>query len=262
MAGKRWAYIPAYWKFNLAMALEYKASFLSQVLAMALNDGLWVIFWSLFFHKFPSVAGWGLADVMTVWALVATSFGLANVLGGNLQRIPAMVAAGQLDFYLSLPKPVLPHLLVSRMSTFAWGDVIFGVIVFAAVVARSWLHVVAFVLAVLLSAIVMTGFAVMASSLVFFFGQAEQASRMAGEAMLTFSLYPQGIYGKWVRAVLYSVIPAALISAVPATFVRELSWLHLGYLALAAAVFGTLGWTAFYAGLRRYESGNLMQMRS
>lgn len=259
---RAWRYIPAYWQFNLAMALEYRASFISQVAAMFLNDALWVVFWSLYFTRFPTVAGWGLSDVLTVWSVVAMAFGLTMVLGGHAWRLPALVAQGQLDFFLALPKPVLPHLLVSRMSVFAIGDLLFGTLVYTTMVARSWQYVAAFLLVAVLAAVIFTSIGVIVGSAAFFFGQAEQLSGQMLNGVLSFATYPIGIFDRYVRALLYSVLPAAFISAVPAAFLRSLDWRFLGYMAAAAAaVAAAAGWL-FHAGLRRYESGNLMIMRS
>ncbi len=44
--------------------------------------------------------------------------------------------------------------------------------------------------------------------------------------------------------------------------VREFDWLGLLGLAGAAAIFMGLGVWTFHLGLRRYESGNLLSMRS
>lgn len=57
-------------------------------------------------------------------------------------------------------------------------------------------------------------------------------------------------------------LPAALISTLPVDLVREFDWLGLLGLAGAAAIFMGLGVWTFHLGLRRYESGNLLSMRS
>lgn len=44
MVGKFFAFVGAYMKANLAMALEYRASLFSQILGMFINDILWVAF--------------------------------------------------------------------------------------------------------------------------------------------------------------------------------------------------------------------------
>jgi ABC-type sugar transport system ATPase subunit len=49
-----WAYVRA----NLKVALEYRFAFWGNVLAMFLNDLMWVAFWAVFFTRFPAVRGY------------------------------------------------------------------------------------------------------------------------------------------------------------------------------------------------------------
>ena len=61
------------------------------------------------------------------------------------------------------------------------------------------------------------------------------------------------------RFLLFTILPAAFIGAVPAEFVRSFSWTVLGQLLLVTTVFLTLAIVVFYRGLRRYESGSAIQ---
>ncbi|MDB4866499.1 MAG: family transporter, partial [Cohnella sp.] len=110
------------WKVNVASALEYRLSFFLLAGMMFINNFMWLFFWTLFFHRFPVIHGWRLEDVMMLWAVGAGGFGWANVLFGNFHRIASVVSSGQLDVYLSQPKPVLLNVLASRMSVTAAGD--------------------------------------------------------------------------------------------------------------------------------------------
>ena len=54
MAGKSlFRFIWEYFKVNLQSAMEYRVSFIMQVVFMFLNDVIWIIFWMIFFNKFP-----------------------------------------------------------------------------------------------------------------------------------------------------------------------------------------------------------------
>ena len=98
-----WArFLAAYARANLQGALEYRASFISQVVAMTLNDAMWLVFWLAYFDKFRVVEGWGRAEIVTLWAVVAASFGLATTFCGNLFRLAGMIVRGELDIYLAL----------------------------------------------------------------------------------------------------------------------------------------------------------------
>src|SRR5690554_5366721 len=125
-AGRAWRliqFITTSWRLNLAGAMEFRMSFLLLAGMMLINNFVWIFFWRVFFSRCNVVNGWELQDVMMMWAVSAGGLGIMAVLCGNYNRIAYMVATGQLDIYMSQPKPVLLNVLVSRMSVTAIGDV-------------------------------------------------------------------------------------------------------------------------------------------
>jgi ABC-2 type transport system permease protein len=85
----------AYLRININAQLEYRGAFYSQVAAMFINDGAWVVFWLLFFTKFQVLHGWSLKDVTSLWATTTAGFGLAYGFMGNAHRklAPAIAQA-------------------------------------------------------------------------------------------------------------------------------------------------------------------------
>jgi ABC-2 type transport system permease protein len=259
---KLFAFVGAYMRTNMATALEYRASLVMQVAGMFVTDTLWVIFWGLYFTKFPVLKGWTFDDVMVLWAAFAMSAGIVMGLFSNALRIPELVVQGQLDYYLSLPKDVLLHLLVSRISTVSFGDLIFGPVLLVVMVHLTWLRMLIFLACVLLSAVVMLSFFVLAGSLTFFLGNSTTLSGQLNMALVHFSSYPAPIFQGAVKVVLFSLIPAGFITTLPVELVRAFSWSGFLTLVAGAALFLGLAIWVFGRGLKRYESGNLMQMRS
>ncbi|HKU37260.1 MAG TPA: ABC-2 family transporter protein, partial [Polyangiales bacterium] len=165
--------IAAYSRANLRSAFEYRTSFASEVLAMLVNDCMWVVFWVGFYERYPAVRGWERADVVTLWAVIATAFGIATALFGNLVRLAGIIARGELDFFLSLPRPVLLHTLIGRMSFSAYGDVVFGIAAYAWIVrpsASDWLLFTALTLS---NVGIFVGFGACMASWSFWLGSAE-----------------------------------------------------------------------------------------
>jgi ABC-2 type transport system permease protein len=251
----------AYISLNFAAALEYRAAFIAQALGMLLNDAAFCIFWLLFFDRFPSVGGWGMRDVAMVWAVAATSVGLAVALFGNCVRLATIVMEGQLDYYLGHPKNVLAHVLVSRMGLAGWGDVAFGLLAFAVFGPHDPASVSLYVLLVLTSTITFVAYMVIAGSLAFFVGSADSASFQAQQAVVNFSLYPGSMYRGWLQLVMFTIVPAGFISHIPVELLRSFDISRM-LLLLGIAAFSTLlAASVFQIGLRRYESGNLIALR-
>jgi len=247
-------------KVNVLAAMEYRVSFLTQVVFMLLNDILLLFFWWVLFQRFDEVAGWQQHDVFLLYAMVAGTFGLASAIFGNTGRLSTIIAEGQLDYYLALPKDVWLNVLISRSSASAIGDFVFAFTLCIFLLGFS-VQVLLAVLCMLIAAVLYTALVAMAHSLSFYLGNAEQIASLFSEAIMNFGLYPISIFSLTVRVLFFTVIPVAFISYVPVTLVRNFTW-PLFALFLAATVLGvSLSRWVFYAGLRRYESGNLVAPR-
>jgi ABC-2 type transport system permease protein len=255
------SFLVALWKANLLAAMEYRVGFISQVAGMMLNNAVYFIFWVLFFDRFQQVRGWGLNDMLLLFGVVAAGYGVGVYLFGNALVLADVIANGQLDYYLSLPRPVLLHVLASRSQISGMGDAIYGLLSFA--VAGHWTAgvVARFCLGTLLSMTVFLSFLVLVQSLSFWLGSSTLLTTQALNAIMTFSLYPINLFDGTSKFLLFTIIPAAFIGAVPAEFVRAFTW--QGLLQLLAATLGLLGLAllVFYRGLRRYESGSAIQAR-
>jgi ABC-2 type transport system permease protein len=251
----------AYTRHNFAAQLEYRGAFVWEVVAMFVNDCVWLAFWYLFFTRFPVLRGWELVDVVTLWALAAAAYGLAHGIFGNTLHLANLIAQGQLDAWMLYPRALLPHLLLGRMSATSWGDALFGFTVFICFAQPDASRLAMFVLLTISGAAVFVGFGVLASSLAFFLGNATTLAEQWRFAMITFSTYPGTLFQGGVKFVLFTLIPAGFVTYLPVDAIRERS-LGLALLSLAgAATILAAGALVFHLGLRRYESGNLTAMR-
>ncbi|WP_308638949.1 ABC transporter permease [Paenibacillus silvisoli] len=249
------------WKVNLASAMEYRLSFILLGGMMFINNFMWLFFWSLFFNRFPVVNGWNLSDVMMLWAVGAGGFGWANMLFGNFHRIASIVSGGQLDVYLSQPKPVLLHVLASRMSVTAAGDFLFGLAVYAWVGEHTAGGALRFAIGLLLSGLIYMGVMIIAGSLAFFFGNSEGISGQVFNSFVALSTYPSGIFRGAAKLLLFTLVPAGFISYLPIGLMRDhdpaFVWQAVGMTVFLLAA----GSLLFRAGLKRYTSGNAIAMR-
>lgn len=250
----------AYVRFNFKAQLEYRGAFISQVVSMFINDGAWVIFWILFFKRFPVLHGWTVTDVVALWAVLTAGFGLAFGLMGNALQLASLIAQGELDAWMLQPRAVLPHLLLGRSAPSAWGDALFGFVVYFGFVGPDWTRMLAFILLSVVVAVAFVGFGILSGSLSFFIGHAGALADQWRNALISFSTYPPTLFQGGVKILLYTIVPAAFVGYLPVETLRGMSPVDgllsvSGALMLLAAGVGT-----FYWGLRRYESGNLVSM--
>ncbi|HPT82553.1 MAG TPA: ABC-2 family transporter protein [Limnochordia bacterium] len=251
-----------YFSANLQSAMEYRGAFFSQVVFMFLNNLMLLFFWWVFFTQVEALNGWLFEHVLLLYAVASGAYACQALFFGGSFSLSRAVSEGRLDFYLALPKPVLLHVLISRSSASAWGDLCFSLVIFVLTAAPTPGQLLGFLLLIFTGGVVTTSFAVLAHSLSFWLGQSAQLADQLTEALLTFSLYPEGIFSAATRVVLYTLIPAGFVSYLPVRILQDFTGIHVGLLLLFALGLLLTARTVFYRGLRRYESGNLVVLNA
>jgi ABC-2 type transport system permease protein len=214
----------AYTRLNLGAQLEYRGAFFSQVFAMFVNDIAWVLFWTFFFSRFPVLHGWNLNDVLLLWAVTASGFGIAYSLMGNAHQLAPLIVNGELDIWMSHPRAVLPHLLLGRSIPSAWGDAMFGYAVFIAIIGPSLGELAMFAVLTVIVAVTFVGLGVLAGSLSFYIGNASSLADEWKFAVISFSTYPPSLFDGVVKLLLFTVIPAGFVSYIPVEALRQCRW--------------------------------------
>lgn len=247
-----------YFKLNLLAAMEYRTSFILQVFGMFLNNLSFAFFWWLLFERFNSIGGYGFREVMLLWAFSSAGYGVSFILFGNATKLVGIIIRGELDSYLLQPKNVLLNTIGSKTNVAAWGDLVYGIILYFIIEGLSLKSLILFVVfsvtAGLLFCSVLTTF----NALAFFFGNIQSIATLVFEFTITLSIYPTEMFKGFIRMVLFTVIPAGFISMVPIKLIDNFDLRLFGLLILAVIVWITIAFTVFYQGLKRYESGNLM----
>lgn len=255
------SFLRALMAVNLASAMEYQVSFISQIVGMFINNGIYFVFWIIFFNQFGTVRGYNTDEIFLLFAIVTLGYGLGFMFAGNTRQYLAyLIAQGRLDYYLVFPRNLLLHVIFSRMTVSTVGDIAFGLIAYTFTGRFTLVEMGLFLLTAVLAAIIFVGYAVISGSLAFYMGAAQYASQQMTNAILTFSLYPNALFGGTARLMLYTVIPAAFVGAVPVEIVRGQDGRLLLLLVAAAVVIWLIASAMFYLGLRRYESGSAINV--
>jgi ABC-2 type transport system permease protein len=246
-------------RFNLRGAMAYRAGFVASVGFMVLNDAMWILFWTMFFDRFPVVRGWTLQDVVTLWAVTAVGYGTAWGLFGNVRPEGVrVIISGRMDYYLSQPRNVLLHFIGGSIGVASLGDIIFGLGVFVVVVRPGPERLLLFLGLALCGAVILISFGIIVVSLAFWAGNTEGLGMQISNALLNFSTYPLDLFNQAVKVAVFTVIPAGFASYLPVTIIREFDALRLAIVIAFTVGFAALAARVFYVGLRRYESGSLV----
>ena len=250
-----------YFKTNIMASMEYKASFLIQAFGMALNNSAFAIFWYVLFVNTGPIGGYGFGDVMFLWAVCASGFGLGSIIFGNFYNIGNQIQNGELDVFLLQPKNPLLNMLASRTNFSAWGDFAYGYVIFFIFLKFSVYKFILFTFFVISGSIVFIGSFTLAEQVAFFTGSSRGIAQMFREFIISFSIYPESIFGSRIKWMFYTIFPAGFISFIPRRIFYEFSW-KLILLVIGFDIFlVVINNMVFKTGVKRYESGNLIGTR-
>jgi ABC-2 type transport system permease protein len=239
-----------------AEAWANRTSFWTQISIMVLNDVAWIVFWLLFFHRVGAMRGWDRSKVLLLLAVLTTGAGIVLAFFSNSRRIGTLIRDGGIDAALALPVRPLAYLLVRRVDAVNLGDAAFGLALFCALGRPTPERLAIYVAGSLLGAVVFASFLVIVGSSAFFVGRGEPGD-LGMHAILLLSTYPVDIFTGANKLMLYTVIPAAFVSSVPARLIDHFDVRTAVVFAGLAAGIATLAVYVFGRGLRRYTSSAL-----
>nr|MDD3719868.1 ABC-2 family transporter protein [Candidatus Gracilibacteria bacterium] len=249
------------WKLNLLSLMEYKLSFFLQVGFMIVNDFLFAFLWYLFFLKFKTIGGLIFNDFLLLFSIMTMVFGLMHVFFGGFNKIGIMIEEGKLDSQMLLPKNLFFRLLAGSMMTAAIGDIFFSFILMTMIEGINIYMIFKILILSLIGVAVFLGFMMIFVSLSFFIGSSKSIVKGVFEAILGPTHYPPGIFeGTFLKFVFMTVIPAFYIVFLPFELIKNFSLNGFLQLLLGSIIFFGLGYFTFYKGLKRYESGNMINI--
>jgi len=241
---------------NLKASLAQRGAFAMQVVFMALNNFTFFVFWWVLMRRVRTLGGWQIGDIQVLFGIVAAAFGLAVTVAGGVRHLGRLIDDGDLDTLLTQPRSVLIYALGIRSQPSGFGDLISGAIFIAASGQVSWWRLPVIAGAVLASALVFVACGVLFFSLAFWLGKVETAARQLWDLLITFSLYPEPLFGGMLRLALFTVLPAGFVGYLPVRLVHAPSLASVALLAAGACAYVALAAFVFDRGLRRYSSGS------
>ncbi len=247
-------------KYNIMREMLNKVTFLTNIGFMILNNASFIIQWAILFRIKEDIGGYSMKEVMLLWGLAASTFGLAQIVFARAFSLPELIISGKLDAYLVLPKNVLLSTITSATRTSAIGDLLYGLIVMC-IFCFSTQRFFLFLLFTVTGAAIITAFALIMGSLTFWFVRADVFGSNMINSMISFSTYPDGIFKGATRFLLYQIIPVGMSIYHPVHIMMRFNI----YSLLAVLGYTCLLWIlaifVFYRGLKRYSSSNLMEAR-
>ncbi len=248
-------------KVNLMAQMEYRLSFILEVLFSIGIHAAFMALWVLFFIKVPAVEGWTIRDSATLIGIAWLGDAIVGLVAGGIHKLSKLIAEGQLDVYLLMPHNLIWQISVARTYNYAFGSAIVCIMNFYLFGDFTPMRFAIFLLMSLISAFITFNFILIVQSLGFYFGNFETAADKMQSALYSLQFYPTNIYHGLLRFLMIWVFPAYFTAALPTQMVNEWSTLKFGMLVLFWVATGMIGVILFNKGLSRYESGSLIQSR-
>ena len=250
-------------KCNLLSAVEYKKSFIIQSLFMFINNFFFLIFWFVVFNaNGGNIDGLTMNDIIYLWSLPTIAYGIAYFLFGGVYNLGKYLMEGTLDTFLIQPKNVILNVATSATSFSAFGDLMYGMVLGIIAVQGDFFRFMVLMLVSIIASVFYICTETLVRLLAVWIGNTDNIEHVYTITMLiTFSTYPESIYGGFVKFLIYTVVPAAYIAFVPIRFVMTYDIKELLILISVAAIY--IGITSLICkkALLKYESGNSMGLR-
>lgn len=247
--------------------LQYRLSFLMEMLSTALISGVSFLTIALILQKFEGIGGWSLAQVAFLYGMVETSFGIMDMVfsGYDPQNFGMQVRLGAFDQILLRPVPVWLQVFGSEFMLRRIGRILQGLVILIFAISNleiQWTWVkLAFMPVVMVSQVVFFGGLFMiGSAITFWTVESIEVINIFTYGGAEMNAYPMHIYNDWLRNLFTFIIPAIFLNYYPALYILNLpDPLHFpefSHWLAPVAGFGMLflGQLFWIFGMKHYQS--------
>lgn len=245
---------------NIKNEKELKSAFIISIVGMMLNNIAFLLLWYYFGKTVGELNGWKPIDIFGLYAFSTVSYGIVAGFLSGIFSIPTYISTATLDRYLLTPKNILLKIATSKISTSAFGDLLYGIICFIIFIVFRDLNVTQILFSILLmilTTIIFYSFCVVCMSISFYVMDGQNVSQGFYELFLNNSLYHGGAYVGILRFVFMFIIPSLLLGAIPVELVNNFTLDKLLIMIIFSIFWLVVSILFFNKSLKKYESNSL-----
>ncbi|MEV8437086.1 ABC-2 family transporter protein [Actinosynnema sp. NPDC051121] len=236
--------------------MSYRASFLLQCVAQAVNQLAELGIILVLFNRVSALGGFSVGEVVLMYAIAGTAFGVADMVAGQLDELPMYIRTGTFDVLLLRPLGTLAQMMASDLHLRKVGRILAGLGTMAYAlnhndIAWSAGAVALVVLAPVSGAVIFSSIWVAANALCFWVVDGQELANTVTYGSNAFTSYPATVFGPWLRRFFAFVVPGAFVAYYPSLALLDrpdplggpafLGWISPLVAAASAAVAG-LAW--------------------
>jgi ABC-2 type transport system permease protein len=201
--------------------LAYRASFALDVAAQLIGQSIELVAILVVFTQVTSLGGFDRGEVVLMYALAATAFGIADLTVGQVEELPNLIRTGELDVLLLRPLGTLAQILSADVALKRVGRVVAGLAVLIYALATSgieWtpLRVLVAMTTPLTGAVIFAAVWVAANTVSFWVVDGREVANSVTYGSNFATSYPITVYGPWLRRILCFAVPGAFVAYFPA----------------------------------------------
>ena len=199
--------------------LAYPVSFALDVFSQLLGQSMELLAILVIFTQVTSLGGFSAGEVVLIYGLAATAFGLADLAVGQVEALPDYIRTGEFDVILLRPLGALAQLLSADVQLRRVGRVAVGLVTLAwALRDVEWtpLRVVVAVVAPLAGAVLLSAIWIAANCVSFWLVDGREVANSVTYGSDFATSYPITVYGPWLRRIMCFVVPGAFVAYFPA----------------------------------------------
>lgn len=244
----------------LRCQLQYKVSFLMSTIGqflVAFSTFLSVYF---MFNRFGSVNGFTYTEVLLCFAIMLTSFSLAECFVRGFDAFSGIISNGEFDRIMVRPRNEIFQVLASRIEFSRIGRLFQAIALFMYAIPKSGVlwsvdKIITLALMLLGGLFVFSGLFIIYATLCFFTTEGLEFMNIFTDGTREFGKYPLSIYGEGILKFLTYVVPVALFQYYPFLYLIGRTDNILYMLAPVAGIAFIVPCLIFWKiGVRHYKS--------
>ena len=207
-------------RFSFSRAMEFRVDFFFRVFMDAIWYAVHLVFFYLIFRETYALGGWRWDQVLIFAASMFLMDAIQMTLfSNNTWWFPILVNRGDLDYYLVRPASALFFVSLRDFAANSFLNLLLAIGIFVWALARypeplGAARVALFVV-LLLAGVYLFYLLSMMTLIPVFWLQSRTGLREIFWSLERFGLRPHGIYQGWVRRMLLSLLPLALLCSYP-----------------------------------------------
>lgn len=245
--------------------LQYRASFITQIIATAAVSAAEFGTILVFFLHVDAIGGWRIGEIAVLYGIATISFGIGHLLASGLAGFSDQLVKGEFDQILTRPVSAFVQVLGADIQLRRFGHMIQGAVALAiglSLIDIPWdvARVVALPAIVLGIVVLYMALFALEATVSFWTTQGIEAVNIATYGGNTVAAYPIDIFAAWLKGFFLFVVPLAFAVHIPIAWLLGKptplglpAWIGLLIAPVLLVFCLTIAWL-WGVGVRRYRS--------